>query len=230
MKTSSGSDHDNICCGHGGFCLFLFRTIWETNEGESQRLLSDDKSQENSHNHKVVHAAIRWDKIDEVRSLLVDNLMVNMIDEKTGNLPIHIAAQNNGNLTMMELLVENGASVNACNLQGNTPLHMAVEFSYYECAKYLVCQGADLNKLNHVGNRAASGIAGNKSLAMAALLTAERKNSEVIAREALALCEENIVYLRKEAFAIDCMKLKKKLADRWTNTMQTQFKVILAKL
>ena len=59
-------------------------------------------------------------------------------DAKTGNFPIHIAAQN-GHRHIVKMLIDAGANVNAQNNNGLTALHMSVEYDYYFTSKVLLC-------------------------------------------------------------------------------------------
>jgi hypothetical protein len=63
-------------------------------------------------------------------------------DAKTGNFPIHIAAQN-GHRHIVKMLIDAGANVNAQNNNGLTALHMSVEYDYYFTSKVLLEAGAD---------------------------------------------------------------------------------------
>lgn len=178
---------------------------------------------------KAVHSAVRWNKYEDLKKLLRDPEAVNIPDEGNGNLPIHIAAQN-GHYEILKLLVEKKALVNATNGKGNTPLHMAVGYDYYNCAKYLMSNGASAESINDAGSVAIKGLDGDKSLCMAALISAEKGIDLKLGEEALNMCEADINSLEKAAFASAGLKLKKALGDQWTESMQTQFKSIMLKL
>ena len=51
----------------------------------------------------------------------------------------------NDDLPMAQLLTDNGADVNAKDNDGNTPLHVAAEFSSPAMVQFLIDRGADLN-------------------------------------------------------------------------------------
>lgn len=102
---------------------------------------------------KRVHSAVRWNKpTDEIAGLLSSKEDVNCSDDRNGNQPIHIAAQN-GHYDIIGLLLTKGADVNAVNGKGNTPLHMAIEYDYYDSAMRLIEAGAKRDVLNAAGSR-----------------------------------------------------------------------------
>lgn len=49
---------------------------------------------------------------------------------------------------VQRLVKEFGLSVNKKDLSGNTPLHVAVQHGFYEIAKWLISNGADINAVN----------------------------------------------------------------------------------
>lgn len=58
--------------------------------------------------------------------------------------PIHDAALA-GDITIVEILIANGADVDERDVHGYTPLHMAIEEGHTEVAKVLIENGADVN-------------------------------------------------------------------------------------
>ena len=57
--------------------------------------------------------------------------------------PLHFAAANGKDLELIELLVENGADVNAQSIGGDTPLMKAIMFDNVEAVEVLLDKGAD---------------------------------------------------------------------------------------
>jgi ankyrin repeat protein len=51
----------------------------------------------------------------------------------------------------MELLINNGANINARNRSGMTPLHAAALMGQYKAVELLVNKGADVNAKNNEG-------------------------------------------------------------------------------
>merc|ERR1711998_278696 len=59
-----------------------------------------------------------------------------------------------GHHRIVKLLLRNRADINGENDQGNTPLHLAMEFNYKKVADYLVEKGAKTNIRNKKGRTA----------------------------------------------------------------------------
>lgn len=175
---------------------------------------------------KSLHSAVRWDKRDVLQGLLKNSAAANVQDTTNGNYPIHIAAQN-GHLEALKMLLEKKAVVNAKNGKGNTAIHMAVGYDYYECAVALIKAGGDVTAENEAGHQAQRGIDGDKSLGLCALICAK---TGADAAEALKMCEEKISEIDKASFASTGLRLKKELGNEWTPKLQEQFKNIMKKL
>ena len=115
---------------------------------------------------KKLTSAIRWhdaendDRLDTIHGLM---RFVNTKDEVTGNVAIHIAAQN-GKVDVVDYLLKNGAQVNSQNFKGNTALHMSVEYNLEDTTRKLLELGADKTIKNYDGNAAETGIDGGKNL------------------------------------------------------------------
>jgi ankyrin repeat protein len=69
-----------------------------------------------------------------------------------GNRPIHIAAQN-GHTDVVRLLVNKKCLLNEMNMKGNTAIHMAVGYDYYDAAKLIIDAGGDPRILNSAGGK-----------------------------------------------------------------------------
>ena len=69
---------------------------------------------------------------------------------KPGWTPLHYAATA-GNVTIIELLLENSAYIDAESPNGSTPLMMAAMYGSPESVKVLIQAGADLNVKNQLG-------------------------------------------------------------------------------
>jgi hypothetical protein len=175
---------------------------------------------------KPLHSAVRWDKRDVLQGLLKGPASANVQDTNNGNYPIHIAAQN-GHLETLKMLLEKKAVVNSKNGKGNTAIHMAVGYDYYECAQALIKAGGDVTIENDAGHQAQRGIDGDKSLGLCALISAKTGKD---AADALKMCEERISEVDKASFASAGLRLKKELGKEWTDKMQEQFKEIMKRI
>jgi ankyrin repeat protein len=66
------------------------------------------------------------------------------VEANVEGLPLHIAAQN-GAYSMVKLLVENGANIDALNTEGKTALMFAVQSGNIRLVKYLLDAGAKID-------------------------------------------------------------------------------------
>lgn len=72
--------------------------------------------------------------------------MVSDVDRGLDNFtPLHFASCS-GNLIIMQLLIRNGAHIDALSSYNRTPLHVACLSSKYEAVQLLIKEGADINK------------------------------------------------------------------------------------
>ena len=84
--------------------------------------------------------------IDEKASSIDSHLLKNItVDCRTidGKTPLYLAASR-GNLHAVEVLVHNGADVNACDSEGYTPLIAALIGNHKNVVEYLIKSGADV--------------------------------------------------------------------------------------
>lgn len=71
--------------------------------------------------------------------------------QDNGNRPLHIAAQN-GHTDIVQLLIKKKCSLNEKNAKGNTAIHMAVGYDYYDAAKLIIDAGGDPSIENLAGS------------------------------------------------------------------------------
>jgi uncharacterized protein len=90
-------------------------------------------------------AAIKGQQ-DLVTQLLKRDAAVN----KTGWTPLHYAASS-GQLTIMKVLLDNYAFIDAQSPNGTTPLMMAAMYGSNEAVKLLLAEGADTTMKNQLG-------------------------------------------------------------------------------
>ena len=76
--------------------------------------------------------------------LIGENFDVNATNEDENASPLHASAQF-GKLNIMKFLVNNGAKLDAKDIDGHTPLMMAAKNGYIKIVKFLTEKGADVN-------------------------------------------------------------------------------------
>jgi len=93
-----------------------------------------------------IHDAAKTGNLAGVQAELDKGVDVNEVDRSFYNLtPLHWAISKG----VAELLIAEGADVNAITLEGSTPLHFAAWNGYKEIAETLIDNGADLNVINN---------------------------------------------------------------------------------
>ncbi|CAE7235065.1 YAR1 [Symbiodinium natans] len=114
--------------------------------------------------------------LTEIRAPSAPPLRPQAVDAQNGNLALHISAQN-GHMGLTSFLLESrrlaairelayrplGANVNAQNFNGQTALHMSVEYDMYFQTKLLLDAKADPNLENSGGHKALTGLEGAKT-------------------------------------------------------------------
>lgn len=63
----------------------------------------------------------------------------------TGWTPLHVAAQEGGNIKIAEILIARGAQPNALNHNGETAIWIAAQFGHYKLVEYLNSVGSNPN-------------------------------------------------------------------------------------
>jgi ankyrin repeat protein len=177
---------------------------------------------------KPIHSAIRWNKpIGDITKLLTSEEAVNCVDPNNGNQPIHIAAQN-GHSSICKILVGKGCNLNAQNGKGNTGIHMAIGYDYYECAKIIMDAGGDIMIMNEAEIPSFRGLDGDKSIGIAAFMSAETIDE---VNEAFAICDTEIEAIKagKSNFVSAALKAKKAVGTLWKDTHQARLKELMAK-
>ncbi len=114
-----------------------------------------------SNNWRSLHAAVEKGEIDEVRRLLAAGVEVNAVAEYGSALhlavnygsALHLAV-NEGHESIITILCDAGANVNAADTYGDTALHVAVMEKKLDCVQALVTAGADVNVTNGDGETA----------------------------------------------------------------------------
>jgi len=124
------------------------------------------------------HDLIRNDELKMVRrSIARDKILVNMADE-IGRSPLHIAVIN-GNLRMVNVLINGGAEVNAVDsLKRLTPLHYAAFYNYPKIMLFLLSRRADHGMADSDGNQPLHFAAANGCSSTVEILLQHRANPD----------------------------------------------------
>jgi ankyrin repeat protein len=91
-----------------------------------------------------IHQAAKEGNIVAVKQHLAAGTNANVWDKQLGETPL-LKAASWGHKETAELLIANGADVNAKNRNGSTPLHNAAIGGHNEIVKLLIAAGADVN-------------------------------------------------------------------------------------
>jgi|LauGreSBDMM110SN_4_FD.fasta_scaffold184550_1 ankyrin repeat protein len=170
-----------------------------------------------------VHEACRLGNLDDVQRLVSSTRDTTILDPSTGNSPLHIAAKF-GHLKIVRYLIDKSANVNSKNLNGDTPLHLALNTDRFDCAIQLKVAGADDMIKNIQGFRACTGSDGIRSYGTAALMSAISPKQIDIA---LSICETNTDDINIEVYQKAGKHAKNVLKDEWDKQHERRFNAIL---
>jgi hypothetical protein len=110
-----------------------------------------------------IHDAVKVGNLEKVKALLKENPKLvgpRIYIEydggghpayKQGEMPLHLAAER-GYKDIAEVLLDNGAEINAKNLLGRTPLHIAARYGQKAVLELLLVRGADASAKDNDGN------------------------------------------------------------------------------
>ena len=89
-----------------------------------------------------LHAAVCYE-----HSAMDENLKF----RKDSDAPLHAMVEKR-HVSVLNVLISNGADVNATNNDGNSPLHLAARYGSSSLVEFLAFEGADVNARNAVGD------------------------------------------------------------------------------
>ena len=88
-----------------------------------------------------VYSAIRYNRLDELESILQQGIDVNCIHGDAETAPMHIACEL-GNLSALQMLIRYGGSINCCDRDGGaTPLLVSSTVGNIEIVTYVKNSG-----------------------------------------------------------------------------------------
>lgn len=109
---------------------------------EMERLeLGEDKLEE-------LRTADKTLMLEDMRTLIAAHENLNKPTNAARATHLHVAASNGFDDIVLLLARQPGCDVNAQDVEGNTPLHLAAFFEHYECVMHLVTNGADIAAKN----------------------------------------------------------------------------------
>jgi hypothetical protein len=90
-------------------------------------------------------------KVAEKKSYLDELLKFLISEEFTGYTDFHSACRE-GNLNLVQSLVQQGFDMNTCNYEGSTGFHFACSYGCLNVVKYLISCGININEKNNYDN------------------------------------------------------------------------------
>ena len=109
--------------------------------------------------HGTISSAAIGGDIEAVKEFLAAGADVNAKTDRDELTPLHIVS-GHGHKEIAELLIVEGADVNAKSENGVTPLHWAALHGHKEVAELLIAKGADVNAKNDFGETPLDGADG----------------------------------------------------------------------
>eukprot|EP01038_Epipyxis_sp_PR26KG_P005459 gene5459-7557_t len=91
--------------------------------------------------------SIQHHKNDDVQMLIATNAQELTKFSESGYTAIHVACRYNNRLAL-EIILNNGISVDFVDQSGNTPLHFASKYGHIDLCRFLIDRGCNAAKLN----------------------------------------------------------------------------------
>ena len=154
--------------------------------------------------------AVKNNDVKKVRTLVIQDDSILNLKDNVGNTPLHHAAIIGSvsiSISITELLIANGADINAVNTQQNTPLHEAINNKNDEVSELLIIKGADIHKQNIIGNSPLH-IAAHKSRRAIAELLIDR-GADLECKQTAQMTPLNLVTLTTNDYAMVKLLIEK---------------------
>lgn len=98
----------------------------------------------------LLTSAIRTPRYPMLEYLLDKGFDIEFKTKFAGYTPIMYAARSNNSI--LQLLIERGANVHATSIKGETPLHIAVSYGFFDNTKLLLEKGSKIDCVDQEGN------------------------------------------------------------------------------
>ncbi|XP_053719271.1 ankyrin repeat and SOCS box protein 4-like [Synchiropus splendidus] len=97
-----------------------------------------------------LHLCVVYNALDAAMVLLENGAATNKMPN--GKTPLHVACQT-ANSDFVTLLLASWSKINILSLSGHTPLHHCATKESIDCARLLLCKGADVNKADNTSDQ-----------------------------------------------------------------------------
>lgn len=125
----------------------LFDAATKGDEDLATRLIKGGADPNNTNNtgSSPLILACRFGHLNVVRVLLNNGAKIEEPKTPKGRTPLMVACAYSSGITIIKLLVEKGANINATANDKSTPLMLAARMAKADVVEYLVSKGADVN-------------------------------------------------------------------------------------
>ncbi|XP_022249213.1 uncharacterized protein LOC111087301 [Limulus polyphemus] len=143
LSDRNGNNLWHVCCNQNHLhCL-----QWLCNHDDNEAL-----KDENKNGFTPIILAIRHGNIEIVQWLLKNTNCASLLEPSVRDRSLLHYTAKYGQEQLVHWLAENvQTSINYCDSEGDTPLHVAAKYGHIGCAKALILHGADVTAKNELG-------------------------------------------------------------------------------